>query len=258
MKITRPNANTKVTTFNSIQELVNFIDNTPITPAYAHNPESIKTNDPRWFGTKNMAEARELLRTGWVDKSKELEQKFNDKVKREATQVMRQKSVYVYDVVGGNASVPRYLQGVPTNMIRQVRQPVKEKIVTVNYCCGFSSQITDEQIVNNAIDCLSYIKKLEDAGTRVNVNVCWLVHRPSSTKSRMGWVVPVKKSSEWLSISKLAFTLCHPSMLRRIMFSCMERDVDAPEDWVFTYGQPVKDKATALEMIPNTEFFNLK
>lgn len=255
MKITRPDKNTKTITFDSIQELVNYIDNTPITPAFSRHPDSESTSDPKWYGTKNMAEARELLRTGWVDKSKEIEQKFNDKVKREASPAIRQRSVY--DVVGGNASVPRYLQGVPTNMIRQVRQPVKEKIITVNYCCGYASKVTAEQIVKNAIDCLSYVNKLEKTGTRVNVNIVWLVHHIEDSNKRFAWVVPVKKSGERLSISKLAFTLCHPSMLRRIMFACLERDPEVPEFWRWTYGRPVRDKQIASEMVPNSEFFNL-
>lgn len=254
MKITRPDKNTKTITFDSIQELVNYIDNTPTTPAYSSNPGSEGAGSS-WYGTKDMPEARELLRTGWIDKSREIEQKLNDKIKKEPTPAIRQKSVY--DVVGGNASVPRYLQGVPTNMIRQVRKPVKEKVITVNYACGFASRVTAEQIIEAAIDCLSYVNKLENSGTRVNVNTVWLVHHPEDSEKRFAWVVPVKKSSERLSIAKLAFTLCHPSMLRRIMFACLERDPEVPECWCWSYGRPIEDKATALELLPNTEFFNL-
>ena len=255
MKITRPDKNTKVITFNSIQELVEHIDNTPITPAFSKSPDSESTRNPKWYGTKNMAEARDLLRNGWADKSKELEQKFNDRVKKEATTVTRQKSVY--DVVGGNCSVPRYLQGVPTAMVRQVRTPVKEKVITVNYSCGNSSRVTATEITEKALDCFSYIRKLESQGTRVSVNLVWLVYRPGDTDRRFAWVVPIKKSTERLSIAKLAFTLCHPSMLRRIMFACLERDEEVPTSWVWSYGRPVKDLKTASEMLPNTEFFNL-
>ena len=253
MKTTRPNTKikTKIVEFDNIQEMVTYIKNTPATNKFKlFGLESEKTTNPEWYGTKNIKEAYELLRSGWVDKSKELEQKLNSRIQKEAAPVMHQRSVY--DVVGGNCSVPRYLQGVPTSMIRQVRQPVKEKVVTVNFCCSFAARVKAEEITERAIDCLSYVKKLEDTGTRVNVNVVWATTKPNE---RFAWVVPVKKSSERLSIAKLAFTLCHPSMLRRIMFCCLERDTDVPENFVTGYGTPAY-KETLDEMFPNITFFN--
>lgn len=255
MKITRPDKNTKVTTFESIQEMVNHIKTAPVNKVFENRWSLMSTakekHSSNFYGTETFDEALDLLTHGWVDKSKELEQKFTDRVKKESNQVMRQKSVY--DVVGGNASVARYLQGVPTNMIRQVRTPVKQKVLTVNYNISFGCKTTAKEILDNAIDCLSYVKKLEDSGTRVNLNVYLITDYDGLT---FGYVSPVKKSGERLSIAKMAFTLCHASMLRRILVACMERDQEVTSGFVDGYGYPVKNKTKLKQIIPDAEFFN--
>ena len=255
MKITRPDKDTKVTTFDNLQELVAHINTAPINKVFESRYELMSKSKEKssgdFYGTESFEQALDLLTHGWVDKSKELEQKFTDRVKKESNQVMRQKSVY--DVVGGNASVARYLQGVPTNMIRQVRTPVKQKVLTVNYNITFGFKTTAQQILDKAIDCLSYVKKLEDSGTRVNLNVCLIVEYAGLT---FGYVSPVKKSGERLSIAKMAFTLCHASMLRRILVACMERDQEVTSGFVDGYGYPVKDKTKLKQIIPDAEFFS--
>ena len=258
MKITKPNKGTKITTFDSLQELVNHIRTGTVAEVFKIKPvqasEKEVSHNDTWYQTRNLDEALELLKSGWTDKSKELEQKFADKVKKEATTVTRQKSVY--DVVGGNCSVPRYLQGVPTAMVRQVRQPVKQKVLTVNYNISFPFSTSGDTIIEKAVDCLSYVKKLEDTGTRVNLNVYLVTKEPYSGNLIFGYVVPVKKSSERFSVSKMAFTLCHPSMLRRIMFACIERDADMTEDFVYGHGSPVKDTKELSKIFPDVEFFS--
>ena len=257
MKITRPDKNTKITTFDSIQELVNHTKTTKVNQVFKDGRMTLMSEKTEtqgnWYQTIDLDHAMSLLRNGWADKSKELEKKLNTKLKKEAAPVMRQRSVY--DVVGGNASVPRYLQGVPTNMVRQVRQPVKEKVVTINYNISYSFMVTGDQIIQKAVDCLSYVKSLEDKGTRVNLKVYLVSREPHGGSKTFAYEVTVKKSSERLSISKLAFTLCHPSMLRRIMVSCIERDPEVTSEFVDGYGVPVRNLVDLKYMFPNTGYF---
>lgn len=243
--------------FTSLQDVAQYIKNTPDVSLF--NLRKIKSShkdSEDWSGTSNFEEALDLLKTGWTDKSKELEEKLNKKLNKEPTQVMRQKSVY--DVVGGNASVPRYLQGVPTNMIRQVRTPVKQKVVTVNYSIAFSSGVSAAEITNRAVDCLSYVKHLEDTGVRVNLNVIWVVNEYTDY---VGFIVPIKKSTERFSISKAAFCLCHPSMLRRIGFALMEKeknllDMKYGNKFPYGYGHPVNKKVDLSKILPDMEVYN--
>lgn len=248
------NMNVSLTEFTSLQDVENYIKNAPDVSLF--KIKSSQKDNKSWSGTSNFEEALNLLKTGWTDKSKELEDKLNKKLNKEATQVMRQKSVY--DVVGGNCSVPRYLQGVPTSMIRQVRTPVKQKVVTVNYSIAFSSSVSAAEITNRAINCLSYVKHLEDTGVRVNLNVIWVVNEYTDY---VGFIIPIKKSAERFSISKVAFCLCHPSMLRRIGFRLMEKeknllDMKYGDRFPCGYGHPVNKKADLSKIFPDTEVYN--
>ena len=249
----------KVTEFDSIQELVTYINTTKITPIFAdklNGPASLrkgKTGDD-WSGTSNLEEALDLLKHGWSEKAKELEEKLTQKINREASQVVRQKSVY--DVVGGNCSVPRYLQGVPTSMIRQVRTPVKQKTITISYNITFNCGTTAEQITDNAVECLAYVKQLEDSGTRVTLNVVFVAKEMFGDNKCFGWSVPIKKTSERFSLSKAAFCLCHASMLRRILFSCIERDPDVTPNFVSNYGKPVRRSDELEKIFPGVKFYS--
>ena len=242
--------------FTSLQDVIQYIENTPDNGYLIGS--SRKTGKSSWYGTDTFEEALELMKNGWTDKSKELEEKLNKKLNKEPTQVTRQKSVY--DVVGGNCSVPRYLQGVPTSMIRQVRTPVKQKVVTVNYSFTFSSEVTGQQITDWAVDCLSYVKHLEDTGVRVNLNIVRVTHEYTDYLAQ---VIPVKKSTERLSIAKIAFCLCNPAMLRRIGFALLEKDENLPKmkhgaGFRWGYGSPVQDKTTLSKIFPDMEIYNAK
>lgn len=257
MKINK-NGNIKTTEFDSISELVNYINTTKMTDQFAYKPSGPaslregKTGDD-WSGTKDLNEALDLLRSGWSEKAKELESKLTQKLNKESTQVTRQKSVY--DVVGGNCSVPRYLQGVPNSMIRQVKTPVKQKTITVNYNITFNCGTTAKQITDNAIECLAYVKQLEDSGTRVALNVAF-VAEDFGGKKTFGWLVPIKKTGERFSLAKVAFCMCHSAMLRRVLFSCIERDIDVTSDFVYGYGKPVRETAKLSNVFPGVKFFN--
>lgn len=258
MRITRPDTNIKVTEFSSIQELVTYLNTTEMNSLFknkAGGPASMRNNDSahnKWAGSKSFEEAMDLLKTGWSEKATELESKLGQKLNKEASQVIRQKSVY--DVVGGNASVPRYLQGVPTSMIRQVRTPVKQKTITINYNISYNAGTSPESITENAIECLAYVKHLEDSGTRVSLNVCWVTEK---LKHYFAWSIPVKKTSERFSLAKVAFCLCHPSMLRRIAFGCLEREHEAGEEFVWSYGHSIREANELRKVFPETQFFGI-
>lgn len=246
----------KITTFDSVVEMRKYLDENPIRSEFERRrggPASIRTasDKTKWCGSKSWNEALGLLTNGWSEKAKELETKMSHRIAQENNTTIRQKSVY--DVVGGNCSVPRYLQGVPTSMIRQVRTPVKQKTATLNYNISYNCDVTADEITNNALDCLMEVKRLEDSGTRVNLNVVWVTEKNRQT---FAWVIPVKKTSERLSLAKVAFMLCHPSMLRRIAFGLLERETEANSMFVDGYGHSIRDEYTLKDVFPDTKFFN--
>ena len=246
--------------FTSLQDVISYLNSAPDAGVITKNA-SHRTGDKDWAGTSTFDEALNLMKNGWTDKSKELEGELKkpNKEAQETVQVTRQRSVY--DVVGGNCSVPRYLQGVPTSMIRQVRavQDVKkQKIMTVNYSIGFNSCVTGQQITNNAVKCLTYVRRLEEQGIRVNLNIVWVSYEYTDY---VAFLIPVKKSSERMSIAKAAFCLCNPAMLRRIGFALMEKDKNLREmkygeDFKYGYGKSTADKEKLGKIFPDMEIYN--
>lgn len=78
MKKTTTNNDVNIS-FNSITEVVNYIDTVERTPYYKHYHKS-DDNNYNFCGTHSMEEARELLLHGWDDGAKQLKDKLDAKV----------------------------------------------------------------------------------------------------------------------------------------------------------------------------------
>ena len=78
MKRTTTNNDVNIS-FNSIAEVVNYIDTVERTPFYKSHHKSDDYNYD-FSGTHSMEEARELLLHGWDDGAKQLKDKLDAKV----------------------------------------------------------------------------------------------------------------------------------------------------------------------------------
>lgn len=244
MKVKHLDNNEKKVTyeFTSIQEFVEYIQKTPrITSANVSERTSHEYID--FCGTKDMKEALDLLKNGWTEGAQKIEKGLKAKEPEKTTVTgFRQRSVY--DVVGGNASVPRYLQGVPTNMIRQVRTPVKQKIVNLYSNISFNANVTQEEIIDTCIKTLQEAVNYENAGVRTNIYVISPVEDSTDYDYVINMKIPVKRSTERLNVLKLAFPMAHPSMLRRLAFAFRERCSELKDNqYFFTgYGAAMRDQ----------------
>lgn len=229
--------------FGSIGEMLKYIKISEYNPV-STNPNSSHKGSKYFTGTSTYTEAMQLLENGWNEGAAKIDKGLKEVLKNNTSVTQRQRSVY--DVVGGNASVPRYLQGVPTSMIRQVKTPVKQPItdVYIDYC--FSSTTSQYTIINRCIEVLQKVVSLENAGTRVNLYAYkTAVFGDYAELSR----VCLKRSTERLNVLKLAFPAAHPSMLRRIAFAVDEHTIELPEYWFPGYGCPKKGDAAREEFL---------
>ncbi len=234
--------------FDSIAELLSYIHNEPYNSkliVYKRDSAIQSAARTRFSGTKSFDEALDLLSHGWEDGAKLIEKGLKESIKNSTSTSYRQRSVY--DVIGGNASVPRYLQGIPNNMIRQVKNPVKQPIANVYVDMAFSCSVDKETIINDCIKALQKVVNLENAGTRVNLYGYRTCHKDSLI---MVQKVCLKHSSERLNISKLAFSAAHPSMLRRILLAVDEHTEELSGSWFTGYGYPLKGE-DMLEKVEN-------
>lgn len=168
--------------------------------------------DYTFYYYKSFDEALEHLKSGWEDGAK----KIFDNLSKKYISDNKTKMVSKYDVVGFQASVPRYLQGIPTNMINQKRVPNKQKVITIVKHVGFLGNVSETEIIENSVKALAIVKKIEEQGIRCNVDV---ISPVKNNGVKVAIRIRIKNSSERLNIGKLAFAIANPDMLRRIIFA---------------------------------------
>lgn len=221
-----------VVDFGSLEEFYQYCINTPFNKAFEDAHHSSVHGSEYFTGTKSFEQAVELMHSGWTDMAGKLVQKLKA---AEAKQQPQMKPRPVRGPAGYQAIVPAYLNGDPNNMVGSKRMPVKQKVVTLNKCIDYSGGTSTETIIGQSVKSMQLIKRIESLGYRVNLNV--IVGASDGPDGYMFVAkVRVKSAGERLNVSKLAFPLVHPSMLRRIGFRFTEVWPETPKSMVWGYG----------------------
>lgn len=227
--------------FDSLQEFYKYICDTPINEAFRWaNHDSVNTGKyaANWTKTESFDEAVQLFKNGWSDMASKLVQRL--KVIESKTEPMKKPRSQL-NVCGYQAVVPLYLQGVPNNMIDKKMVPIKQKVITLNKSVDYSGGTSSDKIVEESVKAMQIVKKLEAQGYRCNLNI---VLGTSKGNCKFYVKIRIKSANEKMNISKLAFPLVHPSMLRRLLFRFIEVYPKITSNFVGSYGYP----ATSYEM----------
>ena len=219
--------------FDSLNEFESYITNTPLNDTFRWQKLSSTNGSYSFTQTQSYEEATKLLKDGWSSMAQEITKKLNV-IKNQVVNEHVQK--ILYDVVGFQASVPRYLQGIPTSMVNKKLVPVKQKVITLDKDISYNASIKTEQIIEASVQTLQLIKKIEAQGIRVNLNLVWGV-AAGDTKEVVK--IRLKSANERLNISKLSFPLVHPSMLRRLCFRYLEVAPTVTKPYTWGYGAPL-------------------
>lgn len=236
MKIEKIESQTEVIEYDSLKEFYDYLCKTPFNEAFRWANHSSVSGSENFTKTKSFNEAVELFKSGWSDMASKLVQKI--KVAESKTiPTMKQKNTL--DVCGYQAIVPLYLQGVPNCMVNKKITPVKQKVITLNKSIDYSGSTSADTIIDESIKAMQIVKKLESQGYRCNLNIV-LGSSEGHGKNKKAFYlkIKIKSASEKMNISKLAFPLVHPSMLRRLFFRFMEVYPNVTKDFVYGYGKP--------------------
>lgn len=236
MYLNKVNSQTAIREFDSIGELVSFLSDTPSNKKYPGDSEKVSKE---FSMTSSYKEALDLLLHGWSEASKKMTHAL--KVSPQPAPTKRQRSVY--SVSGHTASVPRYLQGIPTNMVSSIPDRRKQPVVTINHSICYASNWGAEDIMKEGIKALQVVQAIEASNRNVKLNIICIAR--SDKNLVRGFKVTIKQPGERLNISKMAFPLAHPSMLRRIFFRYMETEPDMPHKF-YAYGYPCNDKCEKI------------
>ena len=219
--------------FSSLNDFETYITNTPLNDTFRWEKLASVSGSEEFTGTHSYEQAVEMFKNGWQSKAEELTKKLKV-IQNQVIDAQVQK--VLFDVVGFQASVPRYLQGIPTNMVNKKLVPIKQKIVTINKDISYNCGVTTEQIVEASIQTLQLVKRIEAQGIRVNLNLIWGVKASGSNEIVK---IRLKSANERVNISKLAFPLVHPSMLRRLCFRYLEVAPTITHGYIYGYGSPL-------------------
>ena len=219
--------------FDSLNEFESYITNTPLNDTFRWQKLSSTSGSYSFTQTQSYEEATKLLKDGWSSMAQDLTNKLNV-IKNQVVNEHVQK--ILYDVVGFQASVPRYLQGIPTSMVNKKLVPVKQKVITLDKDISYNASIKTEQIIEASVQTLQLIKKIEAQGIRVNLNLIWGVAAGDTKEVAK---VRLKSANERLNISKLSFPLVHPSMLRRLCFRYLEVAPTVTKSYTWGYCAPL-------------------
>lgn len=218
--------------FDSIYEFYKYLCDTPFNDAFRWAHHSSVDGFYGFTQTHNFDEAVNLMKDGWTDMAKKLNTKLQVNEKKTA---MVNKRKMVNSVAGFQPIVPLYLAGVPTNMVQQKMVPVKQKIINITKSVSYNAGVNTETIIEESVKAMQIVKKLEAMGYRVNLNIAFGALEPDRD---LYVKICLKKASEKLNVSKLAFPMVHPSMIRRLFFRYEEVCPDTTKSFVSGYGRP--------------------
>lgn len=245
-RYTLDNNNVYITEYSSTGEFVKDINSKPNNKFFEnrHSSQRVEKNDSGWAASRDYARATYMINTGWDYAAERMTQKV--KMTKGSSAAVRS-SKPVYGVVGSQASVPRYLQGIPTNMVSRQVTYSKQKVVTITKDISYHAGWKSESIIQEAIKALQIIQSMENGGQRVRLNVMLAVTSHNNSKRHTICKICVKQPDERMNISKIAFALAHPAMLRRFFLKWLETDDFTPFDVGDAYGYPaslpIKEKA---------------
>lgn len=218
----------KIVIFDSITEVVQFNRNTERTEYYQKYHASDDKTKKSFTKTNSYEEAEDLLLHGWDS----MAEKLTNKLGKVTCKNNGYKNKTVYGVQGYQACVPRYLQGVPDNMVSNKRIVTKQKVINIVKDFGYSGATSASVIEKESIKVLKAVNELELKGYRVNLSIVFVSEYRGEY---IGVVVKIKNAGQKMNVKQLAFPLVHSSMFRRIMFGLIER-LEETKDFGIGYG----------------------
>lgn len=179
---------------------------------------SDRTTDTKWYGTRTFGEAIKLATEGWTECAERLNKSYNVAVKQETDKYFKT----FLSQAGYQAIVPLWLNGCPNNMMNRKIEVKKQKVLTIVKSVGFRADASAKEIENESLKTLILVNMLEKKGYRVNLYTLNGFSIGYGNENKYFVRVKIKAANERLNISKLAFPLVHPSMLRRLNFKFRE------------------------------------
>ena len=216
--------------FQSIAHLLRANER-PVNDTFKGHSLSSNKDDVSFTKTHSYAEAADLITKGYEEPV--------EKIKRGVTQNVRNyaasKTAVKTDIVGYAPCVPNAILGLPNSMLNKATSVKKSKVISIVYDSTGAWHVDADEFIKSGIAVLSAIASLEMSGYRVELKVAFL--DCGGSRQNMFSTVTLKDWRQPLDVKKIAFPICHPSMLRRIGFRQIETNPELTDtSYIGGYG----------------------
>lgn len=193
--------------------------------------QEVSTHRTKFTGTKDYQAADNLLINGDKKSTKLLKEcSAPARVNNTGTKPRPRTAV-----VGYLPHIPNYLAGRPDSMITTDTIKVKQKIMTVIINGSVPGFMSAKDTAAACANVVSAIKAIESAGQRVNIYLYLGTHAAAEQAAA---IIKIKDSGAALQLTKIAYPLINPSMLRRHFFKFIEtREYLTDREFIYGYGQ---------------------
>lgn len=220
--------------FESLAELIK--DNLRWKSDSADGGSSHDSGGTKWNGfTRDYDHAVQLTKEGWHEGAKRV-----DALRREldgAVQslVAAKAATLTYEYEGDDCDIGRLVTGDPECCMAWQEQgdDRSQKVIKIVANVSVSCAVEAETIFARGAACLAAVDIIESLGRRVEL---WIGLGLNDLGKRIETHVMAKPASQPAELDRLAFVLCHASMLRRVLFAHMELNKHNP---CRTYPGPV-------------------
>lgn len=209
----------KFVRYESVAELHDALRNAEPLKVWVDSCERVRKNESdaylKKFAGCTFNEAFELLDKGDAKRAAMI--KAEGEILNEAQGgAMPKIEVGVYGCI---PSVPNYLRGVPTNMMRVVREPRHNPIIDVYVDTGISYGVKCKEAAIAAAKIANVITAVEMSGVRVNL---YAVFGTKEGCNAAGFAVKIKEASSPLNLLNIAFPMTNPAFCRVVSLHWQE------------------------------------
>lgn len=196
----------------------------------AANHSTQNSASATWDLNAGFDAAMKMAASGWqegVDRVSAIAERLLERLQRQTRRSKREAGVF-----GQRVHIGRFLAGNPRNMIRKRREPAKRPVrMLVNISA--SGGVNADTLATRGAVIVACVQALTMAGYAVEVTA---VEHASGGGDTSVYTVALKSGGAPMDADALSFALCHPAMLRRLMFRMSEQNT--PRMTHSGYGMP--------------------
>lgn len=231
----------KIMQFKSVGAFSAYLAQGETQPAFINDPSSQRIYKDRrnkscrqFYGTLNYDEADCLFKTGDKKSMEKLQAATSTKLSAAGT---GRTTEIVWGYSGTRPSISRYFAGNPRCMMQVRKKAIIGRVISVMYELNIPWYIDAKDIADTSAKLVQAILNIEKSGIKVNLYVAWLSYEDEDI---CGAVVKIKDSAQRFNLLGMAYSLIHPSMLRRHFFRWLEVTPGIPKIFSNRYGLAIR------------------